>query len=489
MLTDESFVTIKNAEKVQETTKKMTQDTVAVVPPRIQQSIKLAEIGLKFVKSIDKAVPSASCISHSTGSDVKKIFILEALNPHRFWFSEIAQYNNHRKVIQQMNEFYSTNIESFKINGIDLQVGLHVAVFKSESWHRAKILKFSDPLIRVFFVDFGSVDEIELKSLRYLKEEFLNVPSIAQRGVLAFIQPKHPKNFWSNKAKNFFRDNLSNKTVSAKFFYVNSFDNSYYISIKPKANSSVTEELFADQMIEKELGALDTRFLMRGSISQNEISFDEYENGKWFELDVAFKLQNQDSWVPKVKSGCSKTSSPKSKVESPAAVEEITSFRFNRARLNHQHAAQVQTSQQPTTLSAFVKNPMQRANVPNDNRGIRSQQFLSKLFMPSTVNAIVPTLNPQFQKIEESNGGDGFRSPDSITSLESPRKCKNITDRQIAPQNFETLSIGREILITIHKFDELCQFFFYNSEEALEIKHFLDSFKWVFFFNLILTFD
>lgn len=469
---DDVLETSKDVKEIQEMTEAMTLNPSA--PP-----------GLNFVKTLDKVIPSASAIQYSTGSDVKKIIVLETVNPHRFWFSEISQHKNHVNVVQKMKEFYNQNVESFRINSIDLQNGLHVAVFRTESWHRAKVLKISsEKLIRVFFVDFGSVDEVELKNLRYMKEEFMDFPSIAQRGVLAFIQPKYPKKFWSNEAKQFFFNKLSNQTVSAKFFYLNSYDNSYYLGIKLKVDSSA-QELIANQMIEKDLGARDSRFLMRGTISQNEISFDEYEKGKWFEISTAFKLQMNDSWVPiKVKSGSSKTS----EIDSVAPLEKLPSFRFNPARLNQSRAPQpVQDHPQGvvSTLSSFIKHPVQRSNASQSNRGnrggFRKTPFSSKTYVPSFTTTM-PNINPQFISQIEENNTNVHQSSACLVWSSSSSSENGIKMHQIEPQSLETMVVGREILISVqvlrvNMFYELSNFYFYDTAEAFEIKNFLNGFK------------
>lgn len=60
-------------------------------------------------------------------------------------------------------------------------------------WHRGKIIaEPENNHAKVFFVDYGTVENVQIKNLKYLLEKYSQIPAQAYRGSLAYIRPlKH----------------------------------------------------------------------------------------------------------------------------------------------------------------------------------------------------------------------------------------------------------------------------------------------------------
>ena len=175
-----------------------------------------------------------------------------------------------------MREFYAKAGKKCKIPKEELQEGLHVVALYNKVWHRAKILEVApNEIVRVFYVDFGSVAEVSVSEVFYLQEEFAKLPVAARRGVLTHIQPAHAK--WSSESVSFFKDTLTNVKSEAKMFKYNEIDSSYYMSIMVK--TSKERKLVSQFLIDQDFAEVDGEFIEKEKVADNEMDFSFYESG------------------------------------------------------------------------------------------------------------------------------------------------------------------------------------------------------------------
>lgn len=70
--------------------------------------------------------------------------------------------------------------------------GQIAAVIYSQSkiYHRGEIIhKYENDIVKVFFVDYGTVDYVSVSDIKYLPKEFSMLPKQAFRGSLSHIKP------------------------------------------------------------------------------------------------------------------------------------------------------------------------------------------------------------------------------------------------------------------------------------------------------------
>lgn len=185
-----------------------------------------------------------------------ELLILEAVNPHRFWFTELSNIHELQELIVNMKEFYNNLSENnLRYEPKELIKDLYVAVKKNEIWHRAKVVSDdSFNVVRVYYIDKGTVDDVSDNShIRYLMPQYMDLASVAQRGVLSYIQPKG--GLWSKEAVKYFTQNFTNKTLSGIIFKVNPTDSSYYVALKSQ------EKLVTMILMELNYGFTDNEFL------------------------------------------------------------------------------------------------------------------------------------------------------------------------------------------------------------------------------------
>ncbi|XP_029459015.1 RING finger protein 17 [Rhinatrema bivittatum] len=76
-----------------------------------------------------------------------------------------------------------------------------IAMFEDEQWYRAEVVGLPGHReVEVKYVDFGNVAKVNVKKLRKIKDDFLNIP---QKGIwckLAYIEPSKNATEWSREA-------------------------------------------------------------------------------------------------------------------------------------------------------------------------------------------------------------------------------------------------------------------------------------------------
>ena len=99
----------------------------------------------------------------------------------------------------------------------DVQIGTLVAgYFNNSSWHRAEVKGFksvqqyptdpTDPLVDVFFVDFGDSDYLKLSELRKLPQRFHELPLQAIECSLDDLALNENETSWSDDAVDYFEE-------------------------------------------------------------------------------------------------------------------------------------------------------------------------------------------------------------------------------------------------------------------------------------------
>lgn len=210
-------------------------------------------------------VPDSKLLTNSIMKPIE-FLILEAVNPHRFWFTELSNKHELQELIVNMKEFYNNLSENnLRYEPKEFYKDLYVAAKKNETWHRAKVVSV-DPfnVVRVYYIDNGTVGDVsDNRHIRYLMPQYMDLPTVAQRGVLSYIQPKG--GLWSKEAEKYFTKNFKNKILSGIIFKVNPTDSSYYVALKSQ------EKLVTMFLMELNYGFIDNEFLKNDEINGKEL--------------------------------------------------------------------------------------------------------------------------------------------------------------------------------------------------------------------------
>lgn len=95
-----------------------------------------------------------------------------------------------------------------------MRKGYACAALYDKIWHRGVIQdQPKDGSVKIFFVDYGTVDQVSIDDIRYLLNSFCNTPKLCYRGTLDFIKPLDYR--WDIEATYFFHGLVENKKLIA----------------------------------------------------------------------------------------------------------------------------------------------------------------------------------------------------------------------------------------------------------------------------------
>ncbi|KAL3852582.1 hypothetical protein ACJMK2_016201 [Sinanodonta woodiana] len=119
-------------------------------------------------------------------------------------------------LMQDMNEHYSKK-SLFEGDLIYKAPGEIVAAKFSQDgqWYRARVISVSETKVKVFYLDFGNTEKVDRQDIYEMQPEFMLLPFQAVECFLHNVEPANNQEFWSQDAKNYFRELVDGKTLVA----------------------------------------------------------------------------------------------------------------------------------------------------------------------------------------------------------------------------------------------------------------------------------
>lgn len=143
-------------------------------------------------KSTVSAFDKYSLKSPRELDELIEIYLSYIIDPTAFWFQCVDNLKELDELMDKINEFYS-NIPTSEcsLSTGDLKVGQPCCgLYEDGYWYRCRINKLiSINQVQVFYVDYGNELNVNIKSLKQLKKEFLKLPCQAMKGQLYGIKP------------------------------------------------------------------------------------------------------------------------------------------------------------------------------------------------------------------------------------------------------------------------------------------------------------
>jgi hypothetical protein len=92
-------------------------------------------------------------------------------------------------------------------------VGMRIIAFTCGEWDRAEVISKpnANGLLKLFFIDFGTTGNVEIKNCKMLVEEYAVIPKQAIRGGLYGIKPVRNCRLWSLCITQNFIERIRNK--------------------------------------------------------------------------------------------------------------------------------------------------------------------------------------------------------------------------------------------------------------------------------------
>lgn len=99
------------------------------------------------------------------------------------------------------------------IRKVHMKKGYACTALYNNVWHRGEIQGIpTDGSVKIFFVDYGTVDQIPITDVRYLLNSFCSAP-MCYRGKLDFVKPINYR--WDVETTEFFLNLVSDKKCVA----------------------------------------------------------------------------------------------------------------------------------------------------------------------------------------------------------------------------------------------------------------------------------
>lgn len=97
-----------------------------------------------------------------------------------------------------------------------MQKGYACAALYTGLWHRGEFIgPVENGKVSIFFVDYGTVDEVNIGDIRYLLSSFCSLPKLCHRGTLDFIKPRQPVDRWTVDATSFLIELVQDRVLTA----------------------------------------------------------------------------------------------------------------------------------------------------------------------------------------------------------------------------------------------------------------------------------
>ncbi|CAO1399779.1 unnamed protein product [Diamesa serratosioi] len=288
---DQNTSVLSNKTEHEDETPKLQRDYIS--NPEFKTEIT-EQMNRLILRNRNGNIPECVSLTNSIRKPME-LLILNAVNPHMFWFCVPSNQYEHQELMRNMKEFYTNLSESnLRYDPKEIIKDLYVATKYKGIWHRAKVVSINTQNdVQVYYIDLGIVDDVtNNRHIRYLMPQYMDLPAVAQRGVLSNIQPKGGT--WSEDAAQYFINNFTNKTLSGIIFKHNPIDSIYYVALKTQDK---VEKLVTMFLLELNYGFIDNDFLNKEQIICKELKFSDYESGT-YKSQKLMEIEKLKSVIP-----------------------------------------------------------------------------------------------------------------------------------------------------------------------------------------------
>ncbi|XP_055595223.1 tudor domain-containing protein 5-like isoform X2 [Uranotaenia lowii] len=129
-----------------------------------------------------------------------RIFITEVHNPNRMWFHLADNAEKIDELMSEIDLFYSgMDWNEWRLQPSNVMVGLYCIARYMGVWHRARVVSnLMNGKVKVFYIDYGTVADLELRDTKFMAKCFAELPAQAMRASMAYVSPLNKK--WSREA-------------------------------------------------------------------------------------------------------------------------------------------------------------------------------------------------------------------------------------------------------------------------------------------------
>ncbi|XP_064073816.1 uncharacterized protein LOC113401033 [Vanessa tameamea] len=154
-----------------------------------------------------ESIPSASLADVVPGT-MLEVAVAEVYSPSHFWLLRLGERYNiaMENVMDEMNEYYTHGEGKNRTLALGaVRVGHYCSSRYESDWHRSLIVKIIDSdTVKVRHVDYGTVDNCDVRELRALRRQWAGLEAQALRARLAGVRPPAAGRRWPRPAAHHF---------------------------------------------------------------------------------------------------------------------------------------------------------------------------------------------------------------------------------------------------------------------------------------------
>ncbi|XP_058445624.1 tudor domain-containing protein 5 [Malaya genurostris] len=242
----------------------------------------------KDAMSLGDAIEDAKLPDTVAPKQSLQIFVTEVHNPNRFWYHMGDSAEKIDELMNEIEAFYShLGHDEWRVRPSNVVVGFYCVAKFLGLWHRAKIVsEYTHNRVKVFYIDYGTVAELELKDVKFMAKCFSSLPAQAMRASLAYIKPVNHR--WTRDAAWSLLSLVYEKILYAYIIDVDSKQNSVDVVLLDTSSPQdvvINQQLFVkghaiweDNMHYKDKSTEDFRNRIK-SYSELYPRFTDIENG------------------------------------------------------------------------------------------------------------------------------------------------------------------------------------------------------------------
>ncbi|XP_054919144.1 uncharacterized protein [Dermacentor andersoni] len=138
--------------------------------------------------------------------------------PSEFWIQLTTSANILETLLKRLHEHYSS---SARRREFTLRAGMYCAAYYAEDghWYRARILQVTPDHAKVFYVDFGNIDRVDIDCVSFLEEEFASLPAQGFCCSIKGVRSPCGPGMWTIAAVRTFRNMISRQGTKLQAYF------------------------------------------------------------------------------------------------------------------------------------------------------------------------------------------------------------------------------------------------------------------------------
>ncbi|XP_032398709.1 tudor domain-containing 6 isoform X2 [Etheostoma spectabile] len=132
-------------------------------------------------------------------------------DPSQFWIQTQTYANELDQLMDSMYHLYKDSVTTNLVR--NPTIGLYCAAKAADGeFYRATVMEVGETKVKVFFVDYGNTEVVDLNNVKTLHDEFKKLPCLALKCTLAGVRPKDGR--WDQSACEFFIKAVTGKELT-----------------------------------------------------------------------------------------------------------------------------------------------------------------------------------------------------------------------------------------------------------------------------------